>query len=1086
MDNITLKRFTEFRNHVLLICALFITTCLIAQKSGTWSAQGSGASTTWTSTAGDILISASATGYGSGTGYTMNDFVTSDSMGCNNSAYSESSIVGNPSLSIRHTFPNTAQLTFTFSKAVEDPVMHFDRLGGGQVSNLTSSSLITILTPGITFTELSGNGSHFVTTSTTVGRQAGQTYTSLPSECGPPLAGTASGSVRLNGVFSSITFQISMDAVGSTSSINDRWEIAFSEIQSLTLDFDGIDDYISRAPFFGGMSEVTMMTWIKLDAGSDGGEIMGQRNFRLFVNANKKLKIYAKTDSGLVSSVVSAQSSSPDLQDNLWYHVAAVYNGNSGDLSMLLNGEVIWSRDDLTGSMLDNLAAWNSDYDFEIGRNSYSQNGYFEGSIYETRVFNKALTLDQIKQQVHQEIENNSGLIRGTVIPKDIEGLTWSDLILYYKMDILDSGQTTDNSNMSINGNLHEMRTYQEYTAPLPFITKTGGTGNWKDEDNWLHGDIWSIDEGHSSAAIIVLTESLLTNEDHEMVGLIIENGKKLDVTQDSGLINSWYLKLDGDIDLQGESQLVQLQDSELDITSSGSLERDQQGTKDRYTYNYWASPVGVSNTTSNNNSYALSDVFRDGTDPLSPLNINFITNGYDGTASSPIGIADYWVWKFANLPSGDYSSWQQVRSSGSVNTGEGFTLKGTANTNGNVSLEQNYVFIGKPNNGDIELDLEANNDYLIGNPYPSAIDAEQFILDNGPTIEGTGNTTGTLYFWEHWGGGSHVLQEYQGGYALYNLSGATVAASKADINQDVDQNGVLVGTKLPGRYIPVGQGFFVVGENTGKIKFNNGQRIFVTEDSNASNFMRNSQDDSSYVEDSSVENEDDRMKIRLGFNSISTIHRQLLVTVDTRATLDYDWGFDGELNLEQIDDMYWMIDDKKYIIQGINEIIESETVLPLGIKTNIDGSNLITIDDLENVPNSLPIYLHDVQDGVYHDLRVSDYEVFLTAGEYLDRFELVFENQEETLGVINSELDNGLNYYYAVNREKIVILNPTNLEFEHIEIFSSLGQSVQKIEEIWHSPYSEYKINNLSSGTYIVKLKSSQNKTYTKKIIVK
>ena len=61
------------------------------------------------------------------------------------------------------------------------------------------------------------------------------------------------------------------------------------------------------------------------------------------------------------------------------------------------------------------------------------------------------------------------------------------------------------------------------------------------------------------------------------------------------------------------------------------------------------------------------------------PLNITFITNSYDGTSGTPIGIADYWIWKFANQPDDDYSAWQHVRSNGTLSAGEGFTMKGGA-----------------------------------------------------------------------------------------------------------------------------------------------------------------------------------------------------------------------------------------------------------------------------------------------------------------------------------------------------------------------------------------------------------------------
>jgi hypothetical protein len=183
-----------------------------------------------------------------------------------------------------------------------------------------------------------------------------------------------------------------------------------------------------------------------------------------------------------------------------------------------------------------------------------------------------------------------------------------------------------------------------------------------------------------------------------------------------------------------------------------------------------------------------VNSIFKDGTNTVSPISINFI-NGYDGNAGSPISIADYWIWKFANQPDDMYSAWQHLRSTGDLSPGEGFTMKGVTNTSGNVLLEQSYVLKGKPNNGDITLPLIVGNDYLVGNPYPSAIDAHAFIIDNGPTIEGNGNTTGTLYFWEHLGGGSYNLAEYQGGYATYNLAGAVPAVAYGTADPDVDQS---------------------------------------------------------------------------------------------------------------------------------------------------------------------------------------------------------------------------------------------------------------------------------------------------------
>jgi hypothetical protein len=849
-----------------------------------------------------------------------------------------------------------------------------------------------------------------------------------------------------------------------------------------TLDFDGDNDFINRAAFLGNKSEATMMSWIKLDSGFDGGEIMGQRNFRLFIDSNRRLRTYVKTNGASLNNIATPVSEAPVLETDMWYHVAVIYDADNTSVKMYLNGELEWKYSILYGNALNNEASYNSDHDFEIGRNTLHDNDYFEGSIYETRVYKKALTDNELQRQIYQEIENNDGKVRGKVIPKDIEGLLWSDLELYYKMDIINTGKTPDNSSFGVDGNLNNMRTYQERTAPLPYVTKTGGNGNWNHKDNWLHGDVWDIADAHTPCAIVKISDDMVSDINHSTVGLIIDDGKELTVNSDSGIFNSWFLELNGKIDLQGESQLIQTKDSELVVGVNGELEKDQQGTKDLYTYNYWSSPVGVSSMVDNTVSfkYKLPNVMMNGTNPNSPNSISFV-GGYDGSVSgSNISIASYWIWKFANRPDDDYSSWQHVRNTVDVNPGEGFTMKGVSNTNGSVSQEQNYVFNGKPNNGDINLDLNANNDYLVGNPYPSAIDAQQFILDNGPTIDGTGNTTGTLYFWEHWGGGSHYLAEYQGGYATYNLSGGVPAASKASADPDVEQSS-MVGTKTPGRYIPVGQGFFVVGEATGKINFNNGQRSFIKESGSSSVFMRGTTNTN--TNDSEI-NEDSRIKIRLGLNSVNTMHRQLLLTVDDRATMGYDWGFDGALNEVIMDDMYWMIDNDKYVIQGIDEIDESQTILPLGIKTSSDGINSIKIDGLENVPEYLDILLYDNVTEVYNDLRVADYSLELLTGEYLERFSLVFSVQG-SLSVTDVELES-LSLYYALNRNNIVILNPRNAELKQIELFNITGQSVYVNEKLWKGSYNEYKIENLNTGTYVVKLSTVDNNTITKKIIIK
>ncbi len=458
------------------------------------------------------------------------------------------------------------------------------------------------------------------------------------------------------------------------------------------------------------------------------------------------------------------------------------------------------------------------------------------------------------------------------------------------------------------------------------------------------------------------------------------------------------------------KSQLIQPDKSVLEVGVNGSLERDQQGTADTYTYNYWSSPVGALNSAATNDtythSYTVFDVLRDGTTPASPGTINFLTSGYNGTNTNPIGLADYWIWKFANGPDDDYYFWQHMRSTGTIFAGEGFTMKGPGT--GSISTPQNYVFVGKPNNGDITLNITSGNDYLVGNPYPSAIDANEFISDNP-------DTSGTIYFWEHWGGGSHNLFDYQGGYALYNYSGGSSNGVTWDKRSGCRYGGIP--TKLPGQYIPVSQGFFVYSPGGGTINFKNDQRIFEKEGA-TSVFVRM---DSNPGEQAINYNEDDRMKFRIGFDSFNLIHRQLLLTVDEHAKIGYDWGYDGSLSSQQMDDMFWLIEDEKYGIQGIDKVT-AETVIPLGIHVRNNGLNSIRIDHLENVPDNVQIYVRDKELNIYGDLRQSEYEFYLTAGDYLDRFEIVFSNRQSSLDTQDLELNTSFDVYYNSNSKNLII----------------------------------------------------------------
>ncbi|WP_341216682.1 LamG-like jellyroll fold domain-containing protein, partial [uncultured Wocania sp.] len=798
----------------------------------------------------------------------------------------------------------------------------------------------------------------------------------------------------------------------------------------------------------------------------------------------------------------SELTSSVAIPENEWHQVAVIYN--SGTATLYIDGVADTSASSLAAPIATSrkfLIAAADGYD-------PNTTDYFAGNIDEVRVWDIALSVDQLRYIMNQEIIDASilptpTLIQGDVIPttitnNEIAPIAWSSLAGYYPMSVYTYTNTNDMSGNNHQGALRNLDTVDHQTAPFPYESQAAGS--WDTDATWLNSAVqtlpnalsivdgttpidWNIVEINNDI-YLGASPTGVRSRDCSVQGLIINSGD-LQVNGDTasndgiGLTVTHYLKLDGTIDLEGESQLIQTDGSDLDVTSSGTLERDQQGNSNTYLYNYWCSPVGVSNATTNNNSYTLNDIFT---------NVTFLTSGYNGNTSP--AIADYWIWKYTNLTADEYALWQHVRSTGTLNTGEGFTMKGP----GTATPDQNYILRGKPNNGDFTLPLGLGNEYLMGNPYPSAMDADEFIRDNISAADGgkAGNTdnviNGALYFWDHFANNTHVLKNYEGGYATYTLMGSTMAISNdARINASGASSG-----RLPRRYIPVGQGFFVSSIADagltgltqpiagGNVQFKNSQRAFMKESVAQSLFVKNGSKTKSSAKNQDT---DTRQKIRLMYDSPDGYHRQLLVGVDANASNNFDLGYDALLAETNDEDMYWQFSSANFIIQAVNNFNEDQT-LPIGVKTNKEGLATIKIDALENIENTTDIYLHDKELDTYHDLKQSNYEVYLTAGEYSGRFEITFTNASKALGTDDFE-NTTLEVYFSNEKESFIIHNPDLKYIESVSVYNILGQSIYEFNSKSQENYIEHKTKSITTGVYIVKMKTD-NSILSKKILIK
>jgi len=857
-------------------------------------------------------------------------------------------------------------------------------------------------------------------------------------------------------------FDNDTDQLGSPRNITNK---------KLFINFDGRNDYAEGTQLLSGLANATIMGWIRLDETyNNNGIAFGQDKFNISVNTSKQLVVTA-------NSQTLTYSTTP-LTTTRWYHVAATFTGGtSPKISLYLNGVLVTSVTASQSSLATSSAK------FTIAKNAASSTNFFKGFIDEVRIFNIALSDAQLQRMVYQEIDLNTTKIKGAIIPLDIDGtnLLWSSLLGYYRLDnykndVIDDYKTNtviDEGTATTLTRIYNVKYIKFQSAPMPFITTATGAleAAVNDAANYIYGP----DINAYPHSIVVVKHNVTSSNNFSNIGLLVDAGKTLTTANDSGITNTWYLGLDGKIDLQGKSQLVQTSTSELKVTTTGSIERDQQGTTNKYNYNYWSSPVSSISNSTVNNGYTVNSVMKDGSGS-SYQNLAW-TSSFDGSPS-PVTLSSYWIYKFQNL-SDAYANWEYVGPNGTLLAGQGYTLKG----NGGSSGTQNYTFIGKPNNGTITSPIAANNLNLSGNPYPSAINAEEFIKDNilSPVANpGSSNSLdGSLYFWEHAPSNTtHNLASYQGGYAVRNLVGGIppVAATGTA--------GTGNSSKIPGKYIPVGQAFFVQANTTGgQIKFRNTQRAFVKETDVIGSIP---QSNPIFRAAAITDNEDNTatdVKLRLGFTTHDNKHRQILLGfMNESATDDFDFGYDALNFDDNPSDMYFVNNQNNLTIQGVGQFLDT-AILPLGVKTDAAGTIQIKLDGTENMDSNQQVYIYDTVTSEYHNIKEGTFEIALDAGTFNERFSLRFT--ASTLGIEHPELNGDINIAYTKLNSVLTISNAVkDTAVESAAIFNILGQQI----EYWDlrnntEPMINLPVKNTSTGTYIVKIKTT-NGIVAKKFI--
>lgn len=643
----------------------------------------------------------------------------------------------------------------------------------------------------------------------------------------------------------------------------------------------------------------------------------------------------------------------------------------------------------------------------------------------------------------------------------------------------------------------------------------------------------------------LLLFCSLLSNSVYSQIfvgpnSFVFNKGSLIYVTNDVDLSTST-----SNIYLRNEGQLLQGSVAVNGVNKGvGSLSVFQEGTSNNFGYNYWCSPVGIGLAAAGNNSFALNPVIKRPTGLTSFANPSY-TSGYNGASTaSLLTISTAWIYQYQSSVGYGYgpSGWDYKGETGAFQPGLGFTMKGVSGDDvtdiGEVSVNnpsgsgvlldnQRYDFRGKPNDGTIQIPVSqtigANtNNTLTGNPYPSAINLNMFLIENsGYTINNDGTYTnpiapaaalgpinGIAYFWEHQKPATtHTIAGYIGGYGQYvpnntNVNSPGVYNNAPWNTYNIDgtvnvQDVSPITTDLYKRmFSPVGQGFMVRGTQNGFASMKNKYRVFVKEGvSNHSQFERVSSETSTTESENwnvihNVAGVDytqfsksqvPQIKIYTTINN--QISREVTLAFNPNTTDGFDVAMEAiSLDTTSPNDVFFSIagNTNQFLVTTLPFNITKR--VPFSLKAGASTTYKINVGKIINFTGSDNIFLYDGLTGVYHDIKNGFFEITLSEGMHTNRFEITFLNTALSADV------NTINNFIIVqnnNNQLLSVANPNSLDLKSAYLFDISGKLIFKKVDLGSNSTYEFSTSTISDGVYLVKLETSDGKSTVQKIIV-
>jgi hypothetical protein len=617
------------------------------------------------------------------------------------------------------------------------------------------------------------------------------------------------------------------------------------------------------------------------------------------------------------------------------------------------------------------------------------------------------------------------------------------------------------------------------------------------------------------------LTDSFIYAND---VVIYVENGIGLEVNTNNPDVTR------ASIYLRGDSQLIQGEKAASLNFGNGHLSVWQRGYANAFDYNYWASPIGnPNNSTIGNTNFGIPrifdvDVMQDAPGQLhktrsiqqqTTWDLNGVPSNVAEGDVGTLQISRRWIYTMRT--GSGYSSWEFIGHQNGIGStglapGEGFSMKGTG-TSGYAENAHNqlYDFRGRPNDGNITIQVGHNGtnglSTLTGNPYPSALDLAEFLMDpDNYDIEAT------AYFWDQdRTTNTHILNQISGGYGTW-IPGAPgspgIYSPPTYIMYDGNGN-PLGGNNGSGawvhrRFSPVGQGFIVKGNisgsTSGTATFKNSMRRHIPQGAeNYSEFLRSyisGQDDLTANNTQNTYIENTLPFIRFEVEIHNQYARQMVLMFSPESTKGEDRGFDGR-NISNINDgdAFWKLEetDAPFVIQ--TRPYDFYDMIPIHFRVK-NGMNTFKINILESYsmenlaeeyghPSNL--YLYDQINNTYQEIDQDNIATIYHstgAGIVEDRYFIVFRQgiQEENL-IVRSEVNVGVFQNNPISR--LQLTNPDLLDIKNASVYDMRGRLVINQNNIGKMSQYEFSTQGLSSGVYLVILTTKDNQKLDYKITI-